>query len=345
MTPQEYLKNRLETCSQYKLTDSDKRYIGEYGLKVFLYKQITRKKFRKWKVQEKSDQKIRNAIEYCVENSKPIRFRFAFGGYKLWRFPTTPEIDWAEFFTTAYYSEYLAPIAKAHEPGVELIYSSDDCFVEWLNNIPKSDTDAYRTSFLELIKQFETYVPKNLRIRYFRHKDLFSSQEELEEKFFAQVKELKDTWRSTRTQEELERNIATSWMNIKWDGVEDLSHWSEEQKQEKIEQSILYHDALVSMTDRKLFASSPDIIGIFVQAFPTSLGLGSTKASITKFWVGTGVLEKKQDSYLERILSITQYEALKDVPYKEEKINLIPLKNFKTVRVYNEIPNFSQKVR
>lgn len=343
MAVQKYLEDKLKNCSKYELTNEDKKYIKENSLKEFLFKQISRKKFRRWKLPDPAKKRIKKALDVCLAENKPIIFRFRFGGYKLWSFPTTPEVDWAEFLMLCHYCAYLSPLAAAYKPGVKFYFNSDDEFVERLNNIPKSHTDAYYKSFQKLLDEFRKYFPDNLEIDVIRHRSLFDSQEEFEKQFQEQVDRFKDTWKENRSPEELQRDINTSIMNIKWDGVEDLTKLSEEEKQAKIEQSIMYHDALIYLRNIRTWSDTPDKIPIFTTSYPGVVAIGVTKTSAVRFWVGTGLLQKKNDSYADHVLSITQYESIKDMPFQEEKINLIPLKNFATIRVYENTLNFANK--
>jgi len=339
---QGYLKQRLQTCAQHSLSDAEKEHIEREGLKAFLYKQITRKKFRKWKITERAEKIIETALQYCISGERRIVFRFPFGGYKLWRFSTAPEVDWAEFFAISHTLSYLAPIIAAHKAGIDLVFSSDDVFVERLNNIPKSDTQAYYESFQKLLDQFRKHLPKNTTVDMFRHGDLFETEEVFEKEFAETVEKIRGTWKSERTSEQLERNMKTSLMNIKWDGAEDLTKLSEGEKQKKVEQSIMYHDALIQMPTKMKSNTLPEKIHIFTKPYEKFVGIGSSKASSVSFWVGTGVLEKKGDEYLEHVLSINQYESIQDLPHEEHEIDLVPLKNFKMIKAYKGPLDFSK---
>ena len=343
MTPQKYLEDKLKTCSLYDLTEDDKKFIEDNSLKEFLFKQITRKKFRRWKLPDPARARIEEALEFCLSQEKPLVFRFGFGGYKLWRFSSAPEVDWAEFFSVAYYSQYLAPIIAAYNPGVRMIFSSYDVFVERLDNIPKSDTEAYYSSFQKLLDQFRKHFSDNFEMDILRHPSLYKSETALEAEFANEVNKVKDSWKEDRDEAALKRNLATSEMNIKWDGAEDLTKLSGAEKQQRIEQGVMYHDALMNMPTLRAWSDAKDKIALFSTSFPNIVAIGTTKTSIVRFWVGTGILEKHGDSYNDRVLSIKQLESSKDLKYDEVETDLVPLKNFRTVRIYNERFEFANK--
>lgn len=343
MTVRDYLETNLKTCSRYELTEVDKQFIKEYSLREFLFKQITRKKFRKWKLPDPARARIKEALDFCLPAQSPIIFRFRFGGYKLWRFTSAPTVDWAEFFVIVHFCNYLAPIIAAYEPGIKLLFASDDVFVERLNNIPKKDTDAYYNSFQELLDQFRKYFPENFEVDMIRHSSLYQSEDEFEAEFAAELEKVKGEWKSRRDPEQLKKSLATSRMNVKWDGVENLTNLSDEQKQKRIERGVVYHDALVQMPIISEWSDKKDKIPIFTTSFPKVVAIGSTRNSIVRFWVGTGVLEKRGESYADRIVSIQQYEAIRDLPREEVEMDLVPLKNFVTIKVYNQSFDFANK--
>ncbi|HSW99987.1 MAG TPA: hypothetical protein VLH38_03055 [Patescibacteria group bacterium] len=101
MTIQEYLDHQLQTAAAYELTPQDHQIIADQGLEAYLYTKLTSKKFRKWALDESSEVQARHALHLAVATGKPIPFRCPFGGYKLWRIPTAPTADWADFFAIA----------------------------------------------------------------------------------------------------------------------------------------------------------------------------------------------------------------------------------------------------
>src|SRR3989344_8304454 len=147
----EYLKNRLATCSKYELTDPDKHILNTEGIEEYIYKKLTSKKFRKWSMNDTVQEGVRNVIQYCVSQNKTIRLDFSFGGFKLWRMPTSPEVDWSEFFSLLYVCEYVTPVIAAYKPGIFIDFSSADIAVSAVNNVPREDLDRYFESFKKLL--------------------------------------------------------------------------------------------------------------------------------------------------------------------------------------------------
>ncbi len=344
MSPQEYLESKLRECAHYDFSPQDQENLKTLGLKSFLFQQITRKDFRRWKLPDPARERIDKALEFCISKKVPILFRFRFGGYKLWRLETAPEVDWAEFFTLAYYSEYLAPVIAAHKPGVKFLFMSDDVFVERLDNISKSDTEAYYKSFQQLCAEFKKYAPEDFSIEMKRHSDLYDSPEELDKELGMKMREIEGTWREEQTPEKLKSSLVTSALNIRWGGVRDLTKLSEAERQKMIERGAIMHDALVQLPTIRAFSdSNPGMIFVFTTPFPTVVSIGTTRASIVKFWVGTGVLEERDGKYIDHILSPSQIKKLREIPLQGASVNLIPLRNFSSIKIYNQKLDFVSK--
>lgn len=337
MEVQEYLKSRLETCCNYELTELDNKLISKEGVESFILKVITRSKYRKWSISDSVKANLLKAIKLNMEKNEPIKFTFPFGGYKLWSLKSAPEVDWAEFFTIAYYLEFLAPIAKAYEPGIILSFSSDDVIIERMDNIPKEDTDRYYNSFKKLLTYFNASFPYNFKVEIKRVADMYNPEEfEQELKVnYARVAEQIESW----DMEKKEKYLESSKLNFCVNGVIDLTNDPKEVER-RINEGSIYHDSYCSMTRRRGFVRGEDKIVLFCTPINNSIPLGTTKNSITKFWTGFGILETKRDSFRDRILSPKQIESFFSTNYKKEKVDLIDLTNFSEILIHEGELNF-----
>lgn len=341
MEPQQYLEERLKRCAHYELSLRDQEILKRTGIKNFIFEQITRKKFRRWKLPDAAQLRINDTLDYCLSEQKPIFFRFRFGGYKLWRLQSQPEVDWAEFFALAHYSEYLAPVIAIYKPGVRLLFMSGSDFVERLDNVPKSDTEAYKNSFQMLCEQFEKFAPQNFSIQIKQSSSLYNSTNELNREFEAKMEEMEGMWRENGSAERMRHLLIKSTLNIKWDGVRDLTRLSDEEKQKVIERGVIMHDAIIQLpTINAFYDNTPGMIFLFSTPFPNVVSVGTTRTSVVKFWVGTGVLEERGGKYLDHVLSPSQVEKLREIPFQEIPIDLIMLKNFSEIRIYNQKLSF-----
>lgn len=331
MEVQKYLEEKLKHCSEYTLSELDKKYLERNSTADFIYKKLTSKKFRKWAIDEDSEKRVKEAIRINMDNNEQIKFTYPFGGYKLWRLPTSPEVDWAEFLMIAYHCQYLSPILQVYEPGVELVFSSDDLIIERMNNVPKKDTDAYFNSFKFLLKEFSKFFPENMKMEIRQVSDLYE-EKELEQELTEHFERLKKDYPSMdKTRKEKMRK--TSELNINFNGKENLTALSENEKQEKLNLGPVYHDTQCSLLKRKEFVRGEDKIVLFTTKIPNAIAIGTTKASVTKFWTGIGVLEKSDDGFKDRILSPKQFEVHSKDKVQIKNINLVPLDNFKEIQI------------
>jgi len=332
MKAQEYLEEKIKNCSKYELTSLDEKFLEENGIDKFIYKELTSGKFRKWSVDDSSIEKVKGAIKNSVDNNEPIKCTHPFGGYKLWRIPTSPEVDWAEFLMISYYCQYLSPILKAYKPGIEFIFSSDDLIIERMNNVPKEDTDAYFESFRVLLKEFSKYFPDNMKMEIRRVYDLYKDKKELESDLANNLKRFESEYRD-KDEDQKEIAFKSSELNFNFNGKEDLTKLSAEEKKEKIRLGTILHDAHCKLPKRKSFVRGDDKIVIFTTKISNAIAIGTTKSSVTKFWTGLGVLEKGANGFKDIVLSPKQIEEIDIKQTKSEKIDLIPLKNFSEIKI------------
>jgi len=342
MDVQSYLDNQLKSAGKYQLTPDDEKLL-EKGNVDFVVAKLMSKKFRKWKLDPACIDRTRKAVEIQVKKNLPIKVIFFQGGYKLWRFPTSPESDWAEFFNLAYVLNYVAPLATAYKPGVELIYYCHTLLMETHDNLTTEEIKAYMDSFAHLQSEFQKYLPKNIKLSILRDADIYSRDEYFKALEEGKVKAEQDikSWPEARVKD-FER-MAT--LNIKWNGKEDWSKLSEEGKQEKIHQAALYEQAATSNLPKVMeMVKSPDTILLFTKASPIFIGIGSTYTSMAKYWVGTGVLQDHKDSFIPRILTPSQYEKAMSLKHKSVAVKNGLGKNFKTIDLYHEPLQFERHI-
>lgn len=336
MTPQNYIQSELEHCTEYALTVEDQAMLDKQGIEAFAYAKLTSKKFRKWAVDESSEQQAKCAIQLNVSQGKPLQFRYPFGGYKLWRMPSSPEVDWAEFFAIAYYCKYLAPIAAAYEPGIEFLFASDDLIIERMDNIPAADTNAYFNSFKQLVGEFQKHFPANFKMDIERIADLYPDKEAMEQELAGNVVKLKQDYATTVDAAQKQKMLTTSELNVRWDGAKDLSRLSDAEKRAVIEMGPVYHDAYCALSKRREFNRGEDKIVIFTTVIPNAIAVGTTKTSVTKYWTGFGILERASESFKAHILSPSQLETLEGKQFELVPTNMFGLKNFKDLQVFKK---------
>lgn len=314
------------------MSEEDKQLLKQ-GVVVFAMKKLMSKKFRKWKLDPVCIERTQKAVELQVRKNKAIKVIYFQGGYKLWRFLSSPEADWAEFFNIAYVLNYLSPLAAAYKPGTDLTYYCHTLLMETHDNFTTKEIKAYMDSLERLFDEFRKYAPKNIKMSILRDADIYSRKEYFEALEKGKEKAAQDikSWPEARVKD-FERMAR---LNIKWKGKEDWTKLSQEEKEEKIHQSALYEQAAVNNLPRVMdVVKAPNIVLLFTKATPIFIGIGSTYTSIAKHWVGYGVLEVHKESYIPRILTPSQYETTK-IQNKEDVVVSLGLgKNFSVISVY-----------
>ncbi len=320
-TPKEYILSQLRGLS---VEVASPTFQNQTSLVDFLYKSVLSKKFRKYSVTPEYQNYIRSSIELNVKNNQPIKITIVFGGYKLWRFKESPEPDWAELFSMIYYAEWLKPITDAYAPGVWFDFYSDDAIVKYIDNIPREDTERYREVFREILDFMKLYLPGNMKFTLNRVGDQYASEEE----FLSDVEDRKKKileqnggklpLLSREQRETLDLNVRLN------PGQENDPEW-----REKVQ---LMHDAYMQVGKRRPYYRVPDKIVAITKRLDNTIAVGTTKTSIAKFWAGVGALKKRDNGFIETILTPNQL-ALATVAWEPLALDGLNGKNFKEIRI------------
>ncbi len=333
---QNFLTQLLTKSGNHTLTEHEQSLLQDTGIEGFIYAKLTSKKFRKSKMDDACVVRTKKAISIAIQKNKPINVFYPQGGYKLWRFPSSPTVDWAEFFNISYVLKYVAPVAAAYKPGVNLTYYMHTFLMELHDNLTTEEIKKYVDSFEALLTEFRKYLPANITISILRDADIYSK-----DKYFKALEEGKSqaekeyvTW----SQAQKNDFARMARLNIKWNGKEDWTKLSEKEKGEKIYLAALYESAASSNLPKVAeLVKSPDKILVFTKGSAMFIGIGSTKTSIAKYWVGFGVLEQKSSSYLPFVLTPSQYEKAIKVQYKRIPIEVISLSNFSEILLFENL--------
>jgi hypothetical protein len=323
MTAKEFIEKRLNELRPK--AEIIQKPSSKEELKEFIFKTLMSKKFRKFSVTSEYIPHIKSAIENSIENNLPIKLLFPFGGYKLWRLEENPEADWAELFTLMYLVKWIKPITEVYEPGVALDFSSDDVIVERMNNIPKSDTEAYNKSFHIIISFLEKYIPKNVKITMTPVSSYYTP-EEFEEDLEDKIKKMEKELDGLPTLDE--RTKQMNELNVRLTPEQEKDPlW-----REKVE---LIHQSYYTISKRRAYNNAKDKIKIFCMKMDNCIPVGTTKTSTAKFWPGAGALKKTSESFMEYVLSPSQLEKSKPT-HEPISIDGLNGKNFKRIGVVKE---------
>lgn len=318
LKPDQYIQQQLE-----KLTELVTVNVADNELVETIVGKILSKKFRKYAVGDEFRQHLLKLVHEAVENKKPINMVWVFGGYKLWRIPTSPNVDWAELFSMIYFARYAKSIAEVYKPGVVFDFYSDDVIVSRMDNIPQKDIDAYQESFCSLLEFVKPYLPKGVEFVYNRVADQYAEGEfdkELEQNI---TKLRNDLPGGLPAMDEVRRALVE--LNVKLTPGQD----QDPQWREKV---LLIHDAYALASKRRPYYRNENKVMVVNTPLKGAVAIGTTKSSVAKFWCGMGVLEKRGDNYVEKILSPKQLEVV-NIEYNVTKIKGLMGKNFEKLCV------------
>jgi hypothetical protein len=341
MDIQQYLKQSFTHFAEYTLSEDDKKIAGR-NIDHFILQKLFRKRFRKQKLFPNTVADITKKVALSLKENRPIYFTIPFGGYKHFWSTSHPEPDWAEFFTLKFLSEYVSPILSVYKPGVIVEFISEDLIIPRMNNYPEEKLEKYSEAFILLLQAYNKYLPNNLNFRFFRVSDR-CNKEQIIKKVETLLPERWAKW-EVYTQEEKDIELKRSKRSILWNGKLDLTRLSEKEKQTKMIESRLIELAYYDVE------SEPDFLGNYLTAdnhigvcfsfglspdnFDHWITLGSTYASIVDFWIGKGILEKNQDTYVHRIVSKEQYGKLNNFIHAiPTNFTLVSIRNYQTIDV------------
>ncbi len=225
-----------------------------------------------------------------------------------------------------YYSKWLKPIAEVYEPGVIFDFASDDIIVEKMNNIPKEETEKYRSGFNNLIEFIKNYIPNNLKFTFTPIATLYT-EEEFELDLKDKMEKKKEEFGGLPILNDRQRQMTELNVKLKPEQENDPL-WREKTE--------LIHQAYYAVDKRRPYNKANDKIVVFPYTLKDGrcVAVGTTKTSVAKFWVGIGILKKINDTYIEYILSPSQ---IKNSNLKKEDISIEGLneKNFKNIKILN----------
>ena len=287
-----------------------------------LEKQILNRLFsRKWsrKAQfEEAKEFTKERVSTILDKHLSFLFCFCFGGYKHFWSPTYPEPDWAEVFTIKYLMEFILPIAKTQEKKVTIEFESEEVALSDMNNTPQEGMDKYNKAFKELLSYVNKHHNYPMDLKMVLARD-FYDRKELLDKMKEYLPEVQKRFDSLPAEEKLVR-LKRAETNIMWKGKEDLTCLSKEEKEQFIYNSRTLNEAFLDI-DYELrgqeYFEQENLIPL-LGSFGLGAGgenwlhLASNKSSMVDFWAGIGILEVREDRIIEKTISKSQFEQIRD---------------------------------
>lgn len=276
---------------------------------------------RKWsrKAQYEDAKKYtEEKVDTILNNHLEFLFCFCFGGYKHFWSPTYPEPDWAEIFTIKYLMEYVLPIAETQDKRTKIEFESEEVALTYMNNTPQEGMDKYNKAFKELINYINGKVEYPIDLSVVLARD-FYDRDELLKKMYDYLPEVKERFNAL-SEEEKEIRLRRAETNIMWNGKEDLTNISEEERRKFIYESRTLNEAFLDIDYElrgKEYFEKENLIPL-LGSFGLGAGgelwlhLASNSSSMVDFWAGMGILEAREDKIIQKTISQKQFEQIKD---------------------------------
>ena len=339
----EYINNTLLNFNNFPEKSLDKE-----DFKQEVLRRLFLKKYSKKAQFDAAKEYTETKLDNILRDHLPFIFCFCFGGYKHFWSPTYPEPDWAEIFTIKFLMEYILPIARSYDYGVNLEFESEEVAISDMNNVPQEGLDKYNKVFKELLKYINEKNSEPITLSLVLAKDFYDKQELLS-KMNDYIKEVEDRFEKLSEEEKVIR-LRRAETNIKWDGIRALTHLSKAEKEKVIYNSRILNEAFLDidyeLRGKEYFEKENliPLLGTFGYGAGGEfwLHVASNKSSVVDFWTGIGILEIRENEILERTLSEKQFNSIKDKLVKV-KINSELEKyssNYSWIYVYEGILNF-----
>ena len=169
---EKYLNSLLEQ-SFYNISNIEFEEVDENKI----YAAVVSSRFRKSRIDQVTEEDIKNKIRQSIEKNEPIKFAVPFGAYKAWRLNLDFQPDWSEVFNISYHLKYAANILKYYPQGIEISYTFSDNLMYFVSDIPKEKAENYTVIFQKLLDLFNQLSDK-IRFKLVRINDLYDNQEE-----------------------------------------------------------------------------------------------------------------------------------------------------------------------
>ncbi|MCA9391778.1 hypothetical protein KC614_01055 [candidate division WWE3 bacterium] len=289
----------------------DRKAIKRGGVSDYIIRLLTKSSFRLGPLTEEVLEYVSSKVDYCVRNSLPIRFLPTTGSYKNIYAPSAPHSDWAEVFQLEFLLNNLLSIAAFYEPGIVVEYSGDTYTLCFIDNLKDEWIQIYNEEFDKILERVGSVVPRNCKL-ILNNAENFYDMKELESKVAKLVAQA--NLDDPEIVKLIDKSKDHAINNICWDGREDWSRLSDEERDVKLKRSVLMHKYWLELDfkERKDYLLADDTITVVHRTdVPDSLPVYSAKGCDVQYWEGVGVI--KESSSCERhkwVVSPKQLEGL-----------------------------------
>lgn len=279
----------------YRLTQPplDHTLIEHKIAKDDIVRLILEKPWRRTAVSNETCLDIEDKVSLAVRSGRPIEFSVPFGGYKSWRLPAFPHVDWAEIFWIDYLRSFAERISSLYAPGVVFYLTYVGGVLGWVNNLPDNAQQIYISELAILIARRSS---QKVSFTLVDHSDAYGGADAV-----LKLLEERETIIEAPGPSELEsarRNLLPA------QGMEPGMAFSDADVERAARRCL----AMMSLERRREFNKyGPRIQLTHIKAGGKSLHIGSCRSAVSQPWVSEGYLEWRPQKYwIERLITTQQ---------------------------------------
>lgn len=253
---------------------------------------------------------ILDKLKRTIERDRPVVMINAFGGFKNYKAPTFPHVDWAEVFALNKLVKQCVKIAAIYKPGVKLEFTGDSEMVVLFNNYPADTVGAYVAEFKQLLDIFQERLPDNVELSYRSLSEGYDLGD-LENR----VVEAADSITPSEAEELVKKNLSKARNNFMVAGTVDYSRAKKDNFELALRRSVLLDHAYIEIDvrDRREYLEGGLHIPLIQTSIPGCIALKSVGTSKLAFWLGSGYLVWANGRFTPFIRHGQKWHELKNI--------------------------------
>ncbi|MEB3256559.1 MAG: hypothetical protein VKJ05_09260 [Synechococcaceae cyanobacterium] len=284
---------------------------------------ITARPWRRSAVDAATVAAITARVRQALRDDAPIEFSLPFGGYRGWRLPSSPNLDWAEVFWIRYLRAYADRLAAVHPAGVRLSLSYVGGVLGWVNLLPQADQGLYLQQLQRLLARFSS---ASVAFQLVDHSEACGGTAavlvRLQAALAAQPPADADA-------------LARARRNLHWPGEAPPPAAA-------VEAAARRCAALMALEERRAFNKfGPRIQLSHLRGAALALPIGSCRSAVAQPWVSQGYLQWRPDrqAWLERLATASALPAsLQVVPVHHRLLGISPALERLPLRIDDAAP-------
>ena len=230
-----------------------------------------------------------------------VRFSVPFGGYKSNWLPRSPHINWAEILWLDYLRQYAEPMISLVEGDVEFAFTYMSGVLDFINGTSADEQEIY---LHELDRLMQKMSGEGIKFKLVDLAELVGGASQALAQVMANYERLRSTSPILS-----KSKLAAASRNCR-----DMIQAAD---------AALRCEAMELIPARRAFNKYGEHIQLtHVRGASLSIHIGSCRSSIVQPWVGVGVFEQRNETFVPRILGRSGFESNM---IREAKVNFSSL--------------------